>query len=89
MPNTSKMVLKRIKQANVKLLEWPFQSIALTPVENLWTMFKKPNLCLETNQFKRNNSAKRSGKIFSKKHVDGYEKHLIGEQFAKGCLIKY
>lgn len=42
--HTSKLVLERIKQSNIKLLEWPSQSLDLNPIKNLWTKLKS-QLC--------------------------------------------
>lgn len=45
-PNTWKWSLEWINQSNIKLLEWPFQSHNLNPIEDLL------DLCQETNLFK-------------------------------------
>lgn len=37
-PNVLKLIEERIKQANAKLLKWPFQNSILNLFENFWTM---------------------------------------------------
>lgn len=82
------------KTANMKIMEWTFQSPDLYPTENLWTILKslvptsKPIHLNKVYQFCKEESLNIQPELWQKL-VNGSQKHLVKVQLAQGYLTKH
>ena len=90
--HTSKVVAKWLKD-KVKVLEWPSQSSALNPIENVWAELKKRVRARTTNLTQLHQLCQEEWtKIhptYCGKLVEGFLKHLTQVKQFKGNATKY
>ena len=92
--HTSKVVAKWLKDNKVKVLKWPSQSPALTPIEHLWAKLKKrvrgrgPTNLTQLHQLCQEEWAK-IHPTYCGKVVEGYPKRLTQVKQFKGTATKY
>ena len=92
--HTSKVVAKWLKDKEVKVLEWPSQSPALNPIENVWAELKKSvRASRHTNLTQLHQLCQEEwAKIhptYCRKLVEGYPKRLTQVKQFKGNATKY
>uniref|UniRef100_A0AAZ3SJV3 Tc1-like transposase DDE domain-containing protein n=1 Tax=Oncorhynchus tshawytscha TaxID=74940 RepID=A0AAZ3SJV3_ONCTS len=92
--HTSKVVIKWLKDNKIKVLEWPFQSPDLNPIEHLWAELKKhvrarrPTNQTQLHQLCQEEWAKMHPTYFGTL-VEGYPKRLTQVKQFKGNATKY
>ena len=90
--HSSKVVAKRLKDNEVKVLEWPSQSPDLKPIGNLWAELKKRVRARRpTNLTQLHQLCQEWAKIhptYCGKLVEGYQKHLTQVKQFKGKATK-
>jgi hypothetical protein len=92
--HTSKVVAKRLKDTNAKVLEWPSQSPNLNPIKNVCAELKKRVRARRlTNLTQLHELCQEEwDKIhptYCGKFVEGYPKHLTQVKQFKGNATKY